>query len=146
MGVTGDFADLDAAIAALDALASDDYLVDVATAGAERIQGAARANYAAGRGPFGEAWAPRKADGAPALQRPAAAVEFVPTGTRIVGVAEPLLDYHQAPQPRASGYTLPTRRIFPAEGEGLPPVWRGGLEAVAGEEFAKRLKAAGAKE
>lgn len=130
-GITGDFGELDKAIAAMEGLSS--FGVDVADNAAKRITTIARADYAAGRGPNGEEWPRRKSDGAIALQRPAAAISFVPLGETIQGVAEAVLAYHQEGSDR-----LPKRKVFPDPGEAMPASWEKAIEDAAKEEMAKR--------
>lgn len=132
-GITGGMGELDKAIAQLEGLST--FGVDVADNAAQRITAIARADYAAGRGPNGEEWPRRKKDGAIALQRPAAAIEFVPIGESIQGVAEAVLEYHQEGNER-----LPRRKVFPDPGEAMPASWEKAIEDAATEEMAKRTR------
>lgn len=130
-GVTGDWAELDALEAALSSLGAA--VPDAAQAAAAQIQTIARADYAAGRGPFGEEWKRRKKDGALALARPGQTVTFAAIGVEIHGEAEDVLQYHQDGNER-----LPVRKVFPNPGEGMPPRWEAVVEQAMGAEMAKR--------
>lgn len=130
-GVTGDWAELDALEALLSSLGTA--VPDAAAAAASQIQTIARADYAAGRGPFGETWARRKKDGALALARPGQTVTFAALGVEIHGEAEGILQYHQDGGPH-----LPIRKVFPDPGEDMPPAWEAAMEQAMGTEMAKR--------
>ena len=130
-GVTGDWAALDALEASLSSLGTA--VPDAAQAAAAEIQTIARADYAAGRGPFGETWARRKKDGALALARPGQTVTFAAVGVEIHGEAEGILQYHQDGGPH-----LPVRKVFPSPGDGMPPAWEAAVEQAMGAEMVKR--------
>lgn len=76
---------------------------------AAEITSAARAGYASGVSPDGDAWQPTKS-GALAVQGPASEVTFAVRGSSLVGTAPEVLAYHEK-----------TRPVFP-RGE-LPSAW-----------------------
>lgn len=104
---------------------------EIAREAAPEIQSAARAMYAQGVGPSG-AHAPRKKDGALALQRPLAAVTFSAQGDAIRGEAEDVLKYHQGPIYTAP---YPERKTFPSEGEELPGRWSDAIDDATERVF-----------
>ncbi len=80
-------------------------------AAGEAVGEVAHAQYSRGEGPRGQAWPPRKADGALALQRPAAAVSFEGRRGAIRAEAEDVLVHHRRRRP-----------VFPAQNT-LPAAW-----------------------
>jgi hypothetical protein len=102
----------------------EDLLPDIAADAGPEIQRVARAEYAQGVGPAGQ-HAPRKKDGALALQRPLSTVTFAGVGATIAGSAEDVLQYHQGPI-RTAPY--PERKTFPGDGDPLPSSWENAIE------------------
>lgn len=90
---------------------------------AEAVQKVALAEYAAGKGPPGArgAWPTRKKDGAVALQRPAAELQFLGKAGTITSttVDEPTLDHNRGLRP-----------VFPGAGKSnqLQPTWLAAAE------------------
>jgi hypothetical protein len=111
----------------------EDLLPDIAAEAAPEMQRVARAEYAQGIGPAGQ-HAPRKKDGALALQRPLSTVTFAGVGATIVGSAENVLRYHQGPI-RTAPY--PERKTFPGDGDPLPSSWENAIEDAAEKIFEK---------
>ena len=111
----------------------EDVFPDIAAEAGPKIQDVARAEYAQGRGPTGQ-HAPRKKDGALALQRPLSTVTFAGVGSEIRGSAEDVLRYHQGPI-RTAPY--PERKTFPSEGDPLPSSWSDAIAEAAEEIFEK---------
>ncbi len=111
----------------------EDLFPDIAAEAGPKIQATARAEYAQGKGPDGQ-HAPRKKDGALALQRPLSTVTFVGVGSEIRGSAEDVLRYHQGPINTAP---YPERKTFPGEGDPLPSSWEDGIKEAADSVFAK---------
>lgn len=108
-------------------------LPKIAARAAPEIQDAARAMYRSGVGPAGP-HAPRKKDGALALQRPLSEVTFTASGDTIKGEAEDVLRYHQGPI-RTAPY--PERKTFPSDGDPLPNTWQDAIEDAAESVFEK---------
>ena len=109
-GITGGFDELDAMIAHLVGL---DGAVERALAvAAPQIQTAARAGYAAQKGPDGTVWKTNKNGRLPSLERPAALVTFEADGKTLVGRGEDVLQYHQDGNEK-----LPRRAVFPEAGD-----------------------------
>jgi hypothetical protein len=124
----------------LDRLASflenpEDLLPDIAAEAGPEIQRVARSEYAQGRGPAGQ-HAPRKKDGALALQRPLSTVTFAGVGSTIAGSAEDVLRYHQGPIFTAP---YPERKTFPGDGDPLPSSWEKAIETSAEKVLDKVL-------
>jgi hypothetical protein len=113
----------------------EDLLPDIATEAGPEIQRVARAEYAQGIGPTGQ-HAPRKKDGALALQRPLSTVTFAGVGATIAGSAEDVLRYHQGPI-RTAPY--PERKTFPGDGDPLPSSWENAIEGAAKKTLEKAL-------
>lgn len=113
----------------------EDLLPDIAAEAAPEVQRVARSEYAQGIGPAG-AHAPRKKDGALALQRPLSTVTFAGVGATIAGSAEDILRYHQGPI-RTAPY--PERKTFPGEGDPLPSSWENAIEDTANTVLEKAL-------
>jgi hypothetical protein len=111
----------------------EDLLPDIAADAAPELQRVARGEYAQGIGPTG-AHAPRKKDGALALQRPLSTVTFGNVGATIVGSAEDVLRYHQGPI-RTAPY--PERKTFPGDSDPLPGTWEQTIEDAAEKIFEK---------
>ena len=125
---------------ALDELANfleypEDLLPDIAAEAGPEVQRVARAEYAQGTGPAGQ-HAPRKKDGALALQRPLSTVTFAGVGATIAGSAEDVLRYHQGPI-RTAPY--PERKTFPSDGDPLPNSWEKAIEDAVGKTLEKAL-------
>lgn len=126
---------------ALDQLAAflehpEDLLPDIAAEAGPEIQRVARAEYAQGIGPDG-AHAPRKKDGALALQRPLSNVTFAGVGATIVGSAEEVLRYHQGPVKTAP---YPERKTFPSDGDPIPSSWEQAIENAVGKTLTEALE------
>lgn len=113
----------------------EDLLPDIAAEAGPEIQRVARAEYAQGIGPAGQ-HAPRKKDGALALQRPLSTVTFAGVGATIAGSAEDVLRYHQGPIFTAP---YPERKTFPGDGDPLPSSWENAIENAAEKVFEKAL-------
>ena len=111
----------------------EDLSADIASEAASDIQSAAREMYASGIGPSG-AHAPRKKDGARALQRPLAAVTFPASGAALTGQAGDVLRYHQGPIVSAP---YPERKTFPGDGEALPTQWSDKIDDAVETVFAR---------
>lgn len=111
----------------------EDLFPDIAAEAGPKIQAVARAEYAQGKGPAGQ-HAPRKKDGALALQRPLSTVTFAGVGSTIVGSAEDVLRYHQGPIFTA---TYPERKTFPSDGDPLPSSWEDAIEEAATDVLEK---------
>jgi len=111
----------------------EDLLPDIAAEAAPEVQRVARGEYAQGIGPAG-AHAPRKKDGALALQRPLSTVTFGNVGATIAGSAEDVLRYHQGPI-RTAPY--PERKTFPSGGDPIPSSWENAIENAAEKIFEK---------
>ena len=125
---------------ALDKLAAfleypEDSLPDIAAEAGPGIQTVARAEFAQCVGPAG-AHAPRKNDGALALQRPLSNVTFAGVGATVAGSAEDVLRYHQGPI-RTAPY--PERKTFPGDGDPLPSSWEKKIEDAATKVLEKAL-------
>jgi hypothetical protein len=123
----------------LDALATK--LEDVARLGdegpelaADAIQTKARAQYAAGRSPMGDRWAPRKKDGQPALARAPEHVSFTAIGDDIVQHAPEHYKFHR------TGTKRMVKRNVYTEGRVLPTSWRAAVEQALEREFVRRLR------
>ena len=101
---------------------------DTAEAARPAIEAAARATAAAGTTPTGEAWAPRKADGARALPNAASAVTAEAVGSVVQVVVKPPYVFHQK-----------TRQIIPGSGEGIPPAIEAALQEAAVATFRKAV-------
>ena len=113
----------------------EDLFPDIAAEAGPEIQRVARAAYAQGIGPAGQ-HAPRKKDGALALQRPLSTVTFAGFGSTIVGSAEDVLRYHQGPITTAP---YPERKTFPSEGDPVPSSWEDVIESATEKVFEKVL-------
>jgi hypothetical protein len=111
----------------------EDLFPDIAAEAGPKIQAVARAEYAQGKGPDGQ-HAPRKKDGALALQRPLSTVTFAGVGSEIRGSAEDVLRYHQGPIYTAP---YPQRKTFPGDGDPLPSSWEDAIEEAATDVFEK---------
>jgi hypothetical protein len=104
---------------------------------AAAVQETARAEYAQGAGPTGARgpWPRRKADGAVALQRPAAELQF--TGKagaiRSTTVDEPHLDHHRGLRP-----------VFPGAGKAklMPDTWVAAAEKALREYLEEQARRA----
>jgi len=136
-GVEGDFDSFDDLIDGFDGMSS--LASDAADRAATSIQAMARAGYASGTDPYGSAWKPRKKDGAVALQRPAAAIEFTVMGeSTITAVGESVLAYHQKNDgdntPR-----LPRRMTLPEPGRPMPDAWDKAISDAVEAELDNRL-------
>lgn len=79
------------------------------------VEAVAKKEYASSKGPRGE-WPRRKADGAPPIQRPAAATTWSGKGGKIKAVGEQVLEHHRR-----------RRHVFPPNGQ-LPPSWLSAAE------------------
>ena len=101
---------------------------DTAEAARPAIEAAARATAAAGTTPTGEAWAPRKADGARALANATAGVSAVAVGAVVQVVLKPPYVFHQK-----------TRQIIPGAGEEIPPAIATALQEAASASFKKAM-------
>lgn len=113
----------------------EDSLPDIAAEAGPEVRRVARAEYAQGIGPAGQ-HAPRKKDGALALQRPLSTVTFAGVGATIAGSAEDVLRYHQGPILTAP---YPERKTFPGDGDPLPSSWEGAIEDAANTVLEKAL-------
>ncbi len=127
-GLTGDFAELDAAIAQLEQL--DDATERVAAAAAPALAAVAQAQWKAGRGPDGARWPPDKRGGGVPLAALTSRVAFTSAGSTIVATGPDELAFHQ----RGTAH-FPPRPVFPDEGGDLPPTWRAPLEAATRAEI-----------
>lgn len=113
----------------------EDLLPDIAAEAGPEVQRVARAEYAQGIGPAGQ-HAPRKKDGALALQRPLSNVTFAGVGATIAGSAEDVLRYHQGPI-RTAPY--PERKTFPGDSDPLPSSWEKTIEGAVEKTLEKAL-------
>ena len=111
----------------------EDLFPDIAAEAGPRIQSVARSEYAQGKGPAGQ-HAPRKKDGALALQRPLSTVTFAGVGSEIRGSAEDVLRYHQGP---ISTAPFPERKTFPSDGDPIPSSWENEIKEAADSVFEK---------
>jgi hypothetical protein len=113
----------------------EDSLPDIAAEAGPEVQRVARYEYGQGIGPDG-VHAPRKKDGALALQRPLSTVTFAGVGATIAGSAEDVLRYHQGPIKTAP---YPERKTFPGPGDPLPSSWENAIENAVGKTLEKAL-------
>jgi len=111
----------------------EDLFPDIAAEAGPKIQAVARGEYAQGKGPAGQ-HAPRKKDGALALQRPLSNVTFAGVGSTIAGSAEDVLRYHQGPIYTAP---YPERKTFPGDGDPIPSSWEDAIKEAATNVFEK---------
>jgi hypothetical protein len=114
-GVSGDFGELDTAIARLDALASYDRMGQAATSA---LESTVRAQWAAGVGPDGKDWRPNR-DGSVSLAPIAARASFTWNGQAIVITIDDKAAYHRGLRP-----------MFPRT-DVVPPIWRKVIEGAA---------------
>lgn len=107
---------------------------DVAPAIAETLHEALNRQIAAGKGPDGKTWAPRKADGGRPLEDAAQALAVVSVGTYVLArLKGPEARHHLG---RAKGGTV--RQILPTKS--LPAPLVQAFEAVIGEQFARTME------
>jgi hypothetical protein len=126
-GITGDWGELDAAIAHLDGLSGA--VERAAAEAAPKIQALARAGYAAQQGADGTTWKRNKDGTYPSLARPAALVTFEADGKALVGRGEDVLQYHQDGNEK-----LPRRAVFPEDGD-VPEPFAAELNAALAQEI-----------
>lgn len=115
--------ELDAAIARLEQL--DGLAERAAPAAARSLEAVARAQWAAGAGPDGQAWPKR---GGVPLAGLTARITFTTEGATIVATGPDELAPHQRGSAR-----LPARPTFPA-GDVLPPAWSAPIEEAIRDE------------
>lgn len=127
-GITGDFAELDAAIAHLERL-SHGAVERAAAEAAPLIQARARALFASQQGADGTPWTPNKNGKLPSLERPAALVTFEAEGKSLIGRGEAVLQYHIDGNEK-----LPVRSVFPEPGD-VPDTFAQDLDAAMTREI-----------
>jgi hypothetical protein len=110
-----DTAELDGAIAKLEQLAHlGTHLAEVAAPALEEV---ARAQWTAGQGQNGKAWAKTKIGGRIALTALTEKITITATGNVIRMSGSSILDAH-----------VRSRRAMPAEGNALPRAWREAID------------------
>ncbi|MFO0588833.1 MAG: hypothetical protein U0441_14885 [Polyangiaceae bacterium] len=122
-GITGGFGELDALIESFNPGTLKTAIVERATA---KIADRARAQYASGQGPDGEAW-PLTKDGQIALQGPTSEIVFRAENEAVTGTGPDVLGYHAK-----------TRPVFPPAGE-LSPAWMEAADEGVAEVMAERF-------
>lgn len=105
---------------------------------ADGIGDAARADYQAGRSPAGDAWAPRKKDGAPALARAPERVTFRAVGDDIEQEAPDHYKYH-----RTGTRKMVKRNVYSESSGALPPAWQAAAEKALMTQIERRTRALG---
>jgi hypothetical protein len=132
-GLTGDFKGLDDIVKQLEGYA--DKVPAIAKDASPRVQSVIEANVAAGKDPYGNAFAPLKQGGTPlgTLENP---VKVTPRGTsifaRVTRKLPRYLNRGRAGGEKKRGGFMPPRPIVP-EGDGapIPPAWVAELEDAA---------------
>lgn len=127
MSLDGAIPELDAAIARLEQL--DGVAERAAPAAARNLEAVARAQWAAGVAPDGQAWPADKRSSSVPLAGLTARITFATEGATIVATGPDELAPHQQGSAR-----LPARPTFPA-GDELPPAWRAPIEDAIREEL-----------
>lgn len=94
IGTTGDLDRLSQRLA----IASERCILDTATEAAPILQAYIRSQCAAGIGPYGQPWKPRK-DGATAMQRPGQTVIVLPVGGSLAFQVEDVFQWHDQTRP-----------------------------------------------
>jgi hypothetical protein len=106
---------------------------------ATAIGAEARSDYQAGRSPAGDPWAPRKKDGAPALQRAPSRVTFRAVGAVVEQSAPDHYKYH-----RTGTVTMVKRTVYSETTLTLPMHWRFAAEKALTAQIERRTRALGA--
>lgn len=137
MPLKGDFAELVKYRKQLDDLGDGRTINEITTKVLPKIEQLVDRQFVSASDPYGNGWAPRKADGAPALQTMRDRVTVSMQGMVIMAsVEEHPGIYHQMGTAR-----MPQRMIVPTDALGTPPQWQRVLDEVTDEV----MKSKGAK-
>jgi hypothetical protein len=130
---TAGYAELDAMIERVKSLG--ELPETIAAAAAPLVEDAVRKTASAGTTPDGEAWAPRKADGSPALRNAAQAVHASARGTLVVLE----LGATSTGSAKVQAIQNAQRPILPRSGSDLPATVLGAVQKAATSSWSKAM-------
>lgn len=137
MPLKGDFAELAKYRKQLDDLGNGQTFNKIAAKALPKIERLIDRQFASASDPYGNGWAPRKADGAPALQTMRDRVTVSMQGkTLVASVEEHPGVYHQM-----GTVHMVQRMIVPTDALGMPDEW----EKVLDEAAEEQMKSSGAE-
>ena len=130
-----DLARLDDLIATCRRLGGRELVAEIARDAVPGVDAAVKATARAGRSPDGQTWAPRKADGSPALPNAADAISTKAIGNKIVVMLKgPTVYAHM-------GANGPRRIVIPDSTTGTPAAVFDAIEEVAARACARASQA-----
>jgi hypothetical protein len=127
MGLTGNFADLDAFKAQVEKIGDGTAMKEIAAKVLPKIDALVDAEFASGTDPYGTPWTPTKNGGNP-LQGGRGMVSVSMDGNGLSVTTNEIGGYHQTGTSR-----MPQRMVIPDEGRGFPPSWQAVLDAASTE-------------